>query len=92
MDQRNTPDRASLILQTRSQDLDPGRAQRGNLSRKQNRKPKKQRARKTKEQELRRELDQNSSTTEEADKSLLLHVTDREKSYRSLGPAIVTGR
>jgi hypothetical protein len=41
MDQRNTPDRASLILQTRSQDLDPGRAQRGNLSRKQNRKPKK---------------------------------------------------
>jgi hypothetical protein len=69
MDQQNTPHRASLILQTRSQDLDPGKAQRGNLSRKQNRKPKKQRARKTKEQELRRELDQKNSTAEEADKS-----------------------
>jgi hypothetical protein len=69
MDQQNTPHRASLILQTRSQDLDPGKAQRGNLSRKQNRKSKKQRARKTKEQELRRELDQNSPTAEEADKS-----------------------
>lgn len=69
MDQQNTPHRASLILHTRSQNLDPGKAQRGNLSPKQNRKPKKQRARKTKEQEVRRELDQNSSTAEEADKS-----------------------
>lgn len=79
MDQQNTLHRASLILQTRSQDLDPGKAQRGNLSRKQNRKSKKQRARKTKEQELRRELDQNSSTAEEADKS-------QKKNTQQQGP------
>lgn len=93
MDQQNTPHRASLILQTRSQDLDPGKAQRGNLSRKQNRKPgrgpEKQKNRNYDGNWIKILLPQKKQTKA---RGRTRSNRDREKAYQSLGPAIVTGR